>query len=419
MTDISAMTAIPAETTVCISGCGPAGAMLGLMLARAGVDVVVLEKHSDFFRDFRGDTIHASTLQVLDELGLMAGFDELPHQRTETIGMMTDDGLLTLGDFRTLPGNFQYLSMVPQWDFLSFITTEAAKYPSFALHRRVAVTDLVTENGTVRGVRYTGPDGDGELRATLTVACDGRNSAVRAASGLTPVEFGVPLDVLWYRLPKCPGDPESSFARLAPGKLFPMIDRRTYWQGAYTMPKGTFAEMRAAGIEALRADLARWLPFPAERFDAALQTWDDVGFLEVRVNRLERWYRPGLLCIGDAAHAMSPVGGVGINLAIQDAVATANLLTAPLLRGDLDERNLAKVQRRRSLPTRITQRVQLLVQKQMVSGAGDPDAPVTLPRPLRVLSKFPPLLRLFSRFTAIGVRNEHVAPVAVRTGVST
>jgi 2-polyprenyl-6-methoxyphenol hydroxylase-like FAD-dependent oxidoreductase len=309
--------------------------------------------------------------------------------------------------------------MVPQWDFLSFITAEAAKHPSFALHRRVAVTDLISEDGAVHGVRYRGPDGDGELRATLTVGCDGRDSAVRAAAAMTPVEFGVPLDVLWYRIPKGPGDPDASFARLAPGRLLPMIDRRTYWQGAYTMPKGSYSDMQAAGIETLRADLARWLPVPAERIDAALRTWDDTGFLEVRVNRLQRWYRPGLLCIGDAAHAMSPVAGVGINLAIQDAVATANLLTAPLLRGELDERDLARVQRRRSLPTRLTQRVQLLVQKRLVSAAADADAPVTLPRPLRVLASLPPLLRLFSRFVAIGVRNEHVAPVPVRPQVAT
>jgi 2-polyprenyl-6-methoxyphenol hydroxylase-like FAD-dependent oxidoreductase len=396
------------DTTVCIAGCGPAGAMLGLLLARAGVDVVVLEKYPDFFRDFRGDTIHSSTLQVLAELDLMDGFTKLPQQRTETIAMMSDDGLLTLGDFRRLPGNFPYLSMVPQWDFLTFLTGEAARFPTFHLYREVEVTGLLVEDGTVRGVRFRGPDGEAELRATLTVACDGRHSAVRAAAGLQVREFGSPMDVLWYRIPKGPGDPEGSFARLAPGRLFPMIDRRTYWQGAYTMPKGTFSAIKARGIEALRAELKRWLPFPPERIDAALRSFDDTGFLEVRVNRLPRWYRSGLLCIGDAAHAMSPIAGVGINLAIQDAVAAANLLTGPLRAGTLTDADLAKVQRRRSLPTRLTQRLQLAVQRQIISAVADPGERVGTPRALRLVSRMPLVQRLFSRFLAIGVRNEHV-----------
>jgi 2-polyprenyl-6-methoxyphenol hydroxylase-like FAD-dependent oxidoreductase len=409
---------IPAETTVCIAGCGPAGAMLALMLARAGVGVVVLEQYADFFRDFRGDTIHASTLQVLAELDLLDGFEALPQQHTSTFSLMTDDGVVTLGDFRLLPGDFRYLSMVPQWDFLTFITKEAARYPSFALHRRAEVTGLLTDDGTVRGVRYRTPDGGGELRAVLTVAADGRHSVVRAAAGLAQIEFGVPLDVLWYRIPRGAGDPEGTFARLVPGRLLPVIDRRTYWQGAYTMPKGSFASLKARGIESMRADLKRWLPFPPERIDAALQSWDDTGFLEVRVNRLRRWHRPGLLCIGDAAHAMSPVGGVGINLAIQDAVAAANLLTGPLLRGSLTERDLARVQRRRSLPTRLTQRVQLLIQRQIISAKGVLDRPTTVPLALRVFSRVTPLRRLAARFLAIGLRNEHVAPLPERSEVS-
>ena len=402
----------PPSTTVCIAGCGPAGAVLGLLLARAGIDVVVLEKHADFLRDFRGDTVHASTMQVLAELDLLEGFQELPQQRTTNITLMTDEGFLPLGDFSRLPGRFQCLSMVPQYEFLDFLTAEAARAPSFALHRQAEVVGLIEENGTVTGVRYRRTDGDGaegELRALLTVAADGRHSAVRRAAGMTVVEYGAPLDVLWYRLPKGPGDPPGSFARLVPGRLLPMIDRGSYWQGAYTMPKGTVASLKAAGIEALRADVERAMPFLGDRVVTALRDWDDIGFLEVRVNRLRRWYRPGLLCIGDAAHAMSPVAGVGINLAIQDAVAAANALVPPLRRGAVTPRDLRRVQRRRDLPTRITQLVQRAVQRQMFGAAGDGLPSGGVPVPLRLMSRVPPLLRLFSRFMAIGIRNEHVA----------
>jgi 2-polyprenyl-6-methoxyphenol hydroxylase-like FAD-dependent oxidoreductase len=387
--------------------------MLGLLLARAGIDVVVLEKHADFLRDFRGDTVHASTMQVLAELGLLGGFQQLPQQRTTNITLMTDDGMIPLGDFTRLPGRFQCLSMVPQWEFLNFLTAQAATFPSFSLHRQAEVVGLVEEHGRVTGVRYRRTDGQGmdaeeiELRALLTVAADGRHSAIRRAAGLAVIEFGAPLDVLWYRLPKGPEDPPSSFARLVPGRLFPMIDRGSYWQGAYTMPKGSAASLRAAGIEALRRDLEEAMPFLGSRVDSALRSWEDTGFLEVRVNRLRRWYRPGLLCIGDAAHAMSPVAGVGINLAVQDAVAAANTLIPPLRRGVVTVRDLRRVQRRRALPTRMTQLVQRAVQRQMFGSAGH--GPSGVPAPLRLLSGVPPLLRLFSRFMAIGIRNEHVA----------
>jgi 2-polyprenyl-6-methoxyphenol hydroxylase-like FAD-dependent oxidoreductase len=403
---------IPSSTTVCIAGCGPAGAVLGLLLARAGIDVVVLEKHADFLRDFRGDTVHASTMQVLAELDLLEGFEALPQQRTTNIMLMTDVGLVPLGDFTRLPGRFQCLSMVPQHELLDFLTTEAARHPSFALHRQVEVVGLIERNGTVTGVRYRRTDGDGsdgELRALLTVAADGRSSAVRRAAGMSPVEFGAPMDVLWYRLPKSPGDPETSFARLVPGRLLPMIDRGSYWQAACTMPKGTVATLKAAGVEALRADVERAMPFLGDRLDSALRSWDDTGFLEVRVNRLRRWYRPGLLCIGDAAHAMSPVAGVGINLAIQDAVAAANALVPALQRGNVTPRDLRRVQRRREFPTRVTQLVQRAVQRQVIGAAESPVPARGVPVPLRLMSRVPPLLRLFSRFMAIGIRNEHVA----------
>ena len=396
------------QTTCCVVGCGPAGAMLGLLLARAGVEVVVLEKYPDFFRDFRGDTIHASTLQVLDELDLLAGFEQLPQQHTERITILTDEGPMHFGDFTHLPGRFQYISFVPQWDFLTFITNEARRYPTFTLRQRAECVSLVVKNGEVRGVRYRDPDGEHELHATLTVGADGRNSLVRRAAGLTPVEFGAPMDVLWFRMPREEGDPTNTFARLVPGRLIPMLDRRTYWQGAYTMPKASFRDLKARGIQTMRDELARAMPWLAGRLEDALGSWDDVGFLEVRVNRLRRWHQPGLLCIGDAAHAMSPIGGVGINLAIQDAVAAANELAQPLLDGSVRERDLAAVQRRRQLPTRITQAVQLAIQRNMISPILEHRATARVPRQLRLAFKILPVRRWIARFVAIGVRNEHV-----------
>jgi 2-polyprenyl-6-methoxyphenol hydroxylase-like FAD-dependent oxidoreductase len=412
-----------AMTTCCIVGCGPAGAMLGLLLARAGVSVVVLEKYPDFFRDFRGDTIHASTLQVLDELNLLEGFDRLPHQKASRVGVMTDAGTTVFGDFTSLPGKFQYVAMVPQWDFLDFITDEAARYSTFTLRQGAEVIELIRQDGAVRGVRYHTSIGVQELRALLTVACDGRHSVVRRASGLPLTEFGAPMDVLWYRISRLSTDPTGAFLRLAPGRLFPMIDRETYWQGGCTIPKGGFTALKAKGIEALRTDLRTYMPFLADRVNE-ITGWDDVGFLEVQVNRLRRWHRPGLLCIGDAAHAMSPIGGVGINLAIQDAVAAANLLAEPLRSGRVGEVDLAAVQKRRAFPTRLTQRVQLFMQRNMVSAVMASESAATVPRQMRIALRLPVLRRWIPRFLAIGVRNEHVrtgkfAPATGTTGPGT
>jgi 2-polyprenyl-6-methoxyphenol hydroxylase-like FAD-dependent oxidoreductase len=387
--------------------------MLGLLLARAGVEVVVLEKYLDFFRDFRGDTIHASTLQILDELSLVEAFDRLPHQKATTISVVTDEGTTVLGDFTSLPGKFQYVAMVPQWDFLDFITDEARRFPTFTLRQRAEVVGLIEANGDVRGVRYRTPEGVRELEAQLTVGCDGRHSVVRSASGLPMTDFGAPMDVLWYRISRRDTDPTGAFLRLAPGRLFPMIDRDTYWQGGCAIPKGAFAALKAQGIEALRSDLRTYLPFLGNRVDE-IRGWDDVGFLEVQVNRLRRWHRPGLLCIGDAAHAMSPIGGVGINLAIQDAVAAANLLAEPLRRGRVREEELARVQRRRTLPTRLTQGVQLFMQRNMISAVMANRSSTTVPRQFRMALRLPFLRRWIPRFVAIGIRNEHV-----RTGLAT
>jgi 2-polyprenyl-6-methoxyphenol hydroxylase-like FAD-dependent oxidoreductase len=400
---------LPDSTTCVIAGCGPAGAMLGLLLARAGVDVVVLEKHPDFFRDFRGDTVHASTLQILDDLDLTEAFARVPQQRTTRINLMTDDGMTAMGDFTELPGRFRYLSMVPQWDFLSFLTAEAARYPGFSLHREVEVTGLVEDgDGVVRGLRCRTAAGEQEIRADLVVAADGRSSATRAAAGLVTTEYGSPLDVLWYRVSRAAGDPSGTLLRIAPGGLFPMIDRGTYWQGAHTVPKGGFAQLRARGIEEFRATLRTYLPFLGDRVEEV--DWDGVGFLEVQVNRLVSWSRPGLLCIGDAAHAMSPVGGVGINLAIQDAVAAANILAGPLLDGRVRPADLRAVQRRRELPTRLTQRLQLGMQRSMI---GSMQADHTrVPLPMRLATRYRPVRRVVSRFLALGVRNERVRTAA-------
>lgn len=388
-----------------IAGGGPAGAVLALILARSGVEVTLLEKHADFLRDFRGDTIHPSTLQVLDELGLGEEFHKLPHHKTHQFDVLTDRGFGRVANLRGLPGRYDYIAFVPQWDFLNLVTSRAATYPNFRMLMRAEAHDLIVEDGVVRGLRYRDPSGEHELRADLTVAADGRGSTLRGAAGLVPEELGAPMDVVWFRLPRAPGDPADTFLRVAAGNLMVSINRGDYWQLAYVIPKGGFERLHDRGIGELRERIGELLPYLAGR-TGLLRGFDDVSVLTVVLNRLRRWHRPGLLCIGDAAHAMSPVFGVGINLAVQDAVAAGNILAGSLRSGaPIPDSALRLVQRRRMWPTMATQFAQRVAQNQLIRPALAGSPKVT-----RVpdLSRIPVLNRLIRRFIGLGIRPEHV-----------
>ncbi|MGB7077543.1 MAG: FAD-dependent oxidoreductase, partial [Xanthobacteraceae bacterium] len=323
----------------CIVGGGPAGMMLGYLLARAGVSVVVLEKHADFFRDFRGDTVHPSTLELIYELGLLDQFLKLPHQKVETLTGQVGAEHLTMVDFRHLPTHCKYIALMPQWDFLNFLAEHGRRYKTFGLHLNAEATDLIEENGRVVGLRATTPEGTLTIRADLTVGCDGRHSTVRAKAGLTGEDYGAPMDVLWFRLPRKPGDSTDTFGHIEAGRMMIMLDRGDYWQCAYVIPKGGIEKIKAEGLEAFRRRVLDMSPFLADRI-GELKSFDDIKLLSVTVDRLRKWWRPGLLCIGDAAHAMSPIGGVGINMAVQDAVAAANRLADPLARGAVTDADL-------------------------------------------------------------------------------
>jgi 2-polyprenyl-6-methoxyphenol hydroxylase-like FAD-dependent oxidoreductase len=395
------------QTRCCITGGGPAGMILGFLLARAGVEVVVLEKHGDFLRDFRGDTIHPSTLEVMYELGLLDDFLKRPHQEARAITGFVGELAIPVADFTHLPTHCRFIAFMPQWDFLDFIAEQGKRYPAFHVRMQAEVTDLLEAEGRVVGVRATTPSGPLEVRANLTVGADGRHSTVRDRAGLKVVNLGAPIDVLWMRLSRRPTDPEQPLGRFDRGKIFVMLFRGDYWQCGYVIAKGGYDEIRNRGLEALRADIVEVAPFMSDRV-AELADWDQVKLLTVVVDRLEEWSRPGLLCIGDAAHAMSPVGGVGINLAIQDAVAAANLLFEPFRRGIPTQGELQSVQRRRLLPTQIIQRLQLIVQDRVLSRVLGSREKLRLAWPLRLLRRWPIFRRIPARLIGMGIRPEHV-----------
>jgi 2-polyprenyl-6-methoxyphenol hydroxylase-like FAD-dependent oxidoreductase len=401
------MAAEQVSTRCCIVGGGPCGLMLGFLLARAGVDVVVLEKHADFLRDFRGDTIHPSTLEVMGELGLLEAFLELPHHKATAIGAFFGDLEYSFADFSHLPTRCKFIAFMPQWDFLDFLAQRGKRYPAFHLRMRAEAVDLIEDGGRVRGVRVDTPDGPLEVRAELTVGCDGRHSTVRARAGMRVEDLGAPMDVLWFRLPKKPNDPDESMGRFDAGRIIVVIDRGDYWQCAFLIPKGGFDDTKRAGLPAFRRSIAAAVPAFADRVEG-LENWDHVMLLTVAVDRLERWHRPGLLCIGDAAHAMSPIGGVGVNLAVQDAVAAANILWQPLRSGAVSEEDLARVQKRREFPTRVTQRIQIFMQNNVIGRALGAGKALEAPLALRLIARFAPLRRIPARIIAVGVRPEHV-----------
>jgi len=396
------------RTTCCIAGGGPAGVMLGYLLARAGLPVVVLEKHADFFRDFRGDTIHPSTMEVLHELGVLDAFLKRHHDPMRLVGGKIGGEYFEIADFSHLPTAAKFVAFMPQWDFLDFLAQEGKRFPTFDLRMGADATDLIAEDGRIVGVRATTKDGALDIRADLVVAADGRHSTIRDRAGFTLMNIGAPIDVLWLRVSRREDDPANVLGNIDGGRVLVTLNRGDYWQCAYVIPKDSFEKTRARGLEAFRADLVAIAPFLRDRV-GEITDWDQVKLLTVAVDRLRLWYKPGLLCIGDAAHAMSPVGGVGVNLAIQDAVAAANILAAPLKNKMLRPDDLAAVQQRREWPVRMMQGLQVVIQNRVLSpvvfGGGKPLKPAW---PLYLFRWFPFLRRFPARIIGMGFRPEHV-----------
>lgn len=395
------------STQCCIVGGGPAGMMLGLLLARAGVDVIVLEKHADFLRDFRGDTIHPSTLDVIDELGLLDDFLSRPHQQVRELVAFIGNERVPIADFSRLSTRCKFIALMPQWDFLDFLAGAARRYPTFHFHTHAAVEELIFEGDRVVGVRATTPDGPLKVRADLTVGADGRTSIVRARAQLPVRDVGAPIDVLWLRLSRKPDDPDVPAGRFDRGRVFVMIYRGDHWQCGYVIPKGGHDEICRRGLAAFRQSIVDIAPFVADRIDE-LADWDAIKLLTVKVDRLMTWHRPGLLCIGDAAHAMSPVGGVGINLAIQDAVAATNALAGPLYENRVNDETLHSIERRREWPTRVTQWLQVQVQNRILGRVLTSTEPLALPWPAKLLRRWAIFRRIPAYLVGVGLRPEHI-----------
>jgi len=389
------------QTTCCIVGSGPAGAVLALLLARKGIPVILLEEHMDFNRDFRGDTIHPSVMEIMDQLGLADRLLELEHTQIDAIPVQTTKGTVTIANFHRLKTRFPYIAIIPQAQFLKFVTQEAQRYANFQLVMGARVEKLIVEDGYVHGVQYRGRDGWHEVRAVLTVAADGRFSRVRKLAGFESIKTAPPMDVLWFHLPRKAGDSKESVGRLAKGHILVILNRSDYWQIGYVIPKGGYQKIHAAGLEALRKDLAELLPEWTDRM-AALQEWKQISVLSVESSRLPRWYLPGLLLIGDAAHVMSPVAGVGINYAIQDAVVTANVLSDKLKKGQVRISDLAEVQRKREWPTRIIQSFQNMIQQTVLTNALKSDEPLTVPPIVLFILRLPIIGSLPARLIAFG-----------------